>query len=83
MKPIPFKEANLKLGAPKSMPECSELPVYSDARMCISKWSLTQEEIAEIQRTGNLWLIVWSDVTQPPVSIVAKSPFTPQPQGGS
>ncbi len=40
----------------------------------ISCWKLTQEELAEFQRTGRVWLTVMG-TTMPPVALSALSPW--------
>ncbi len=47
----------------------------------ISKWGLTTEEIAKINETGAVFLIVVGDST-PPVSLHIHSPFTTDEQSG-
>jgi hypothetical protein len=77
MKGIPFTQANDILGAPKGMEkEVYGLPIYRhpDEPWIISCWELTPEELAEVQRTGVVYLHVWSNTTFP-VSIEAMSPF--------
>lgn len=74
--PIPFPEYNRVLGAPKGAEGILDLPIWTDGIRCVSKWSLTLPELAEIQRTGHIWLHVWfGDGTQPPVSVSSENPF--------
>ena len=40
----------------------------------VSCWKMTAEELAEINRTGRVWLVVWG-VTQPPVSLCGEKPI--------
>lgn len=70
---IPFKQANTTLGAPTTMPDCMELQVFQDENEMISCWVFTTEELAEMQRTGRIWLRVAGN-THPPVAL---SPFHP------
>lgn len=72
---IPFAEANSNLTAPKGMNEVMELPIWTDGKMCISKWRFTKPEIEEIVKTGHVWLFVVSGSTQPPVAVSGKYPF--------
>lgn len=69
MKPVDFDESNIVLGPPESMTEeeCGNLPVFTDGRLCVSRWKLSPEELETIQRTGSVWLAIVSGSTQPPV----------------
>lgn len=68
--PTEFPEQTAVLGAP---PGCADevlpLPVLHREGHFISCWKVTPEEIAEIARTGVLWLAVWGPRTQPPVLV--------------
>jgi len=77
MKPVEFEEANGVLHKPESMTdeECLSLPVFRDGRYCISLWELSEEEKAELLKTGKVWLWVLSGETQPPVLLSVSSPF--------
>ena len=75
--PVPFRESNRTLTAPPG-PEYSdvcELPIFCNGQVCISKWRLTEAEIAEIIRTKHVWIHVWSGETQPPIAVGAERPF--------
>lgn len=85
MDPIPFKQANVTLRAPNSMPDCMELPTYSsqaagrapeDGAFYLSKWKLTTAELAVLNETGELWLFVWG-ASHPPVALSTANPFHP------
>ena len=69
--PLHFSEANFVLGPPAEFEdEVIPLPVRRDPEgKLVSCWSVTAEEIAEICRTGKVWLSVWSGLTQPPVYV--------------
>ncbi len=76
-----FAESNLVLGRPPSMTseECDPLQVLSiDTQeghpVVISCWKLTVEELAEINRTGRVWLMVFG-CSMPPVSLSVARPF--------
>ncbi len=78
MRPIPFKESNLNLGAGDN-PNTDDMPVAisvdSEAiPMVVSCWKLSPEELAEINRTGEIWPAVMGHRT-PPISIMAFNPF--------
>lgn len=72
MRPVKFDEANAVLGAPAGCEESVEpLHVRRLEGALVSCWELTPEDIAEIQRTGRIWLSVWGRQTQPPVLLTA------------
>lgn len=68
--PFHFEGANKVLGAPSGQEDrCTSLPVFSNGNCCVSCWQLSSEEIAEVARTGKIYLSVWFGQTQPPVLI--------------
>ncbi len=76
-----FDESNLALGKPDDMThdECEALSVWrglseSGQPLVISCWKTTREELAEIARTGRVWLVVYGN-TMPPVALCGSSPF--------
>lgn len=78
MEPIPFKEANDTLGGGR--PDVSDLPIAranmpNGTPIIISKWQLTNPEIAEIVRTGQLYIMVVSNITHHPIAPMAFNPF--------
>ncbi len=77
MTPTTFPQVNKTLGKPASMTdeECAPLPVFTDGRVCVSCWALTDEEIADLVKTRRLWLLVWSGATQPPICAATRPPF--------
>ncbi len=75
--PIGFPQANLILNRPKGMSaeECSSLEVYRDSEHVVSRWQLTDEDIAELKRNGNkIWIWMWARAV-PPIAISAETPF--------
>jgi hypothetical protein len=79
MRPIPFPESNGVLGAPEGTSECDPLPIFRTGEAIISKWELNAEEMAEIAKTGLIYVWVHSPVTQPPISLSTSSPFVKEP----
>jgi len=71
--PAEFPEANLVLGPPEGC-EDSVLPLQVRRLdgCLVSCWRFSPEELAEIARTGLVWLSVWGSQTQPPVLVTAK-----------
>lgn len=80
MQPMNFPESNGALSAPAGI-GCDKVePLFVWRGECggspqvISKWKLTPEELAEINRTGEVWLHVLGR-SMPPVAVVVRSPF--------
>ena len=71
--PIEFEEQNLVWQ--KSGNDADDLPVFRD-EVChenISCWRMNDVELAEIAKTGVVWLRVWGD--HPPVFVGGENPF--------
>jgi hypothetical protein len=69
MRPINFNGSNKTLAAPAGRDDITPLHVYSDGRQCVSCWELTDEEKAEVARTGVIFVNILSGPTQPPMYI--------------
>ena len=70
--PTQFDEANVVLGPPEGCEDSVvRMPVRRMDGTCVSCWQFSDEEIAEIVRTGRIWLSVWGRHTQPPVQVAA------------
>jgi len=80
MEGVPFKESNGEMGVGKNDADrVYALPVhfgsYDDgSKDTISCWKMTTEEIAEVHRTGVVWLRVMGR-GMPPVLLQVFSPF--------
>jgi len=74
MKPLWFEEVNKTLLKPGGWTdeECGPLSVFTDGKLCVSLWELTEEEKQEILTHGRIWLFVYSGATQPPVAMTTK-----------
>lgn len=78
-----FAEANVILSPPEGVTaeECETINVWrgvcDDHRIVISCWKLTIDELAEVNRTGRLWLGCWGS-TMPPVWLSGQNPFGTQ-----
>ena len=77
-RPVQFPEANFTW---KGWPadddeiEVEDLPAYrTKYGLTISCWELSPEEIAEVARTGKVWINVYAK-THPPVSVGGHLPF--------
>lgn len=70
--PTAFPEANLILLPPEGSEDAViEMPTCRLDGAIASCWRLSPDEIAEIQRTGVVWLSVWGRSTHPPVLVTA------------
>jgi hypothetical protein len=83
---IPFPESNLTLGAPTPEDAAAGtvygLPVhrYRDLDgnpQVLSKWQLSEDELAEVAKTGVVWFNCWG-LTHPPIWISGHDPFAPR-----
>lgn len=89
MQPANFDESNHVLDKPASMSreQCDALSVWvgpdsNGLPVVISCWKPTKEELAEIQKTGRVWLIVWG-ITMPPACVLGEKPFVAPPENNS
>ncbi len=82
-----FDEENGVLDRPSAATpgECEPLSVWRGPLemeaghtipVVISCWKMTAEELAEVQRTGRVWLMVWGQ-TMPPACLDGINPFKP------
>ena len=89
--PTAFAEETGYLSRPENMTDeqCSPLSVFRGVDnygnpIVISCWKLTAQELAEVNRTGRIWLGIVG-VTMPPAWVLGESPFeppkSPQPDG--
>lgn len=76
---VKFPECNFTFTAPPSMGDgCSDLPVFRTEEQVISCWQPDRQELAEILRTGRIWLHVVGQ-EQPLVAVSGWRPFqTPE-----
>jgi hypothetical protein len=78
--PASFDESTEFLSAPDGMTdeECQPLSVWrgdvNELSTVVSCWKLTVEELAEINRTGRVWLGICGQ-TMPPAWITGTNPF--------
>ena len=75
--PVTFPESNFVWTGPSA--DIGDLPAYRDTvnQETISCWELTEDELAEVARTGRVWLSVW--YRHPPVTVGGHNPFAPSP----
>lgn len=80
MDPAEFSQAHSCLKkAPEDEREIRDLPVHYDPEtFCLTScWQLTEADLAEINRTGQLWVQMLCAGSPPPVLATAFSPFLP------
>lgn len=67
---VGFEGANTVFRRPDSLSaaECADLQCFSNGGQIISCWRLTPEELAEIRKTGVVWLSILGSA-MPPVMI--------------
>ncbi|WP_128146638.1 hypothetical protein [Sinorhizobium meliloti] len=57
------------LRAPEGAENVSDMHTFTNGICSVSCWELSAEELAEINRTGRIFLSVFSGRTQPPVYV--------------
>ena len=57
--PVDFPGANLTLQPPPGVESVQPLRVFHNERCLVSCWELSPEELAEVARTGRVFLSVW------------------------
>lgn len=82
MKPTDFPESNQHLRPPANMPNCTTLDVYTDGAVCLSKWKPTEQEREAIMAGADIFLLVRSGTTQPPVFLVTEDHVRINPDTG-
>lgn len=60
------------LRPPEGAENVSDLHTFTNGMCSVSCWQLSPEEIAEVARTGRVFLSVFSGRTQPPVFVGAE-----------
>lgn len=77
MRPAEFGEQNTILGRPPNMTdeECAFLPVWTDARQCVSLWRASWRERLSFLLFGKLWLTVLCGYSHPPVAMNVTKKF--------
>lgn len=67
--PVQFEGANVLLRAPEGAENVSDMHTFTNGMCSVSCWELSPEELAEVNRTGRVYLSVFSGRTQPPVFV--------------
>ena len=71
--PIDFEGSNLVMRAPEGAENVQDMHVYRTRHSCVSCWTVTPDELAEITTTGRIFLSVLAGGQQPPVYIGSES----------
>lgn len=66
---VDFPGSNMILKAPDGVENVSDLHTYTNGACSVSCWQLSPEELAEVARTGRIYLSVFSGRSQPPVFV--------------
>jgi hypothetical protein len=67
--PIHFEGCNLVMRAPDGAENVQDMHVFQTRHSCVSCWALSADELAEINRTGRIFLSVLLSGQQPPVYV--------------
>lgn len=67
--PIHFEGANRRLVAPEGAENVQDMSTYTNGVCSVSCWKLTPREVAEINRTGRVFVSVMFGTTQPPIFV--------------
>lgn len=76
MEATAFDEENGVLEPPRGVSESEvhSLSVFRDGNVVVSCWKPSAAELAEINKTGRIWLLLWGR-TMPPALLMGTSPF--------
>ncbi|ASY56472.1 hypothetical protein [Sinorhizobium sp. CCBAU 05631] len=66
---VKFEGANMLLRAPEGSENVNDMHTFTNGMCSVSCWELSAEELAEINRSGRIFLSVFSGRTQPPVYV--------------
>jgi hypothetical protein len=78
MKPVDQPHSQL-LTAPGCNPLPAVLVTYADdVQAVVTAWELSQEEVADVVKSGRIWLEV-RGITQPPVVLSTRCPYADDP----
>jgi len=71
--PIAFEGSNVGMRAPEGAENVQDMQVYRTRHSCVSCWTFSPEELAEINQTGRVFLSVLAGGQQPPVYVGSES----------
>ncbi|MBT9370311.1 hypothetical protein [Rhizobium sp. CSW-27] len=64
-----FEGANAIMHAPEGAENVQDMFIFRNIHTCVSCWQLSPEELAEVNRTGRVYLSVLMSGEQPPVFV--------------
>lgn len=67
--PVEFQGANTLLRAPEGAENVCDLHTYRNGMCVVSCWEFSGDELAEIARTGRVYVSVLSGMTQHPIFV--------------
>lgn len=67
--PVNFSGANMRLLPPEGSENVQELATFTNGFCSVSCWKLEPDELAEIARTGRIYISIFSGRSQPPVFV--------------
>lgn len=65
-KPVVFTGTNITMVAPEGADDVQDVRAFRNERFCVTCWQLSPSELAEVLRTGNVWLSVMGNGGMPP-----------------
>ena len=69
--PVDWYGANKTLVAPKGITgeQVCDLRVFTNGVVCVSRWQLSYEALEEINKTGCIFVSLFTGSTQPPIFV--------------
>lgn len=64
--PVTFSGTNVTMLAPEGADDVQDVRAFRNDRFCITCWALSESEIQEVLRTGQIWLSVMGNGGMPP-----------------
>lgn len=66
---VNFPGSNIVMSAPVGAENVSDLHAFTNGVCCVSCWHLTADEIAEITKTGQVYVSVFMGGGMPPIFV--------------
>jgi hypothetical protein len=63
--PVDFKGTNIAMLAPDGREDIADVKAFTNGRCFVTKWKLTADELAEISRTGCVFVSLFGNGMQP------------------
>lgn len=72
--PVDFPGTNITMTAPEGQEDdVQSVRAFRNERCCVTCWMLTEEEWAEVAKTGRIYLSIYGNGGMPPVYIGGES----------